>query len=141
MLENFKTCRQSLKLTQKALGEALNVAESTVRGWEKEYDFISLNKLVEFCNKYKFTIDYVVGFRKTNTNFKTIPLLDKKRIGKSLRTLRTSLHLTQQDLADECNVARSTITRYEIGINLITALNLYTICKNHKISMDKFLSM
>ena len=58
MLENFKTCRQSLKLTQKALGEALNVAESTVRGWEKEYDFISLNKLVEFCNKYKFLVTF-----------------------------------------------------------------------------------
>ena len=141
MLKNFKRCRQELELTQKELGKIMGVTQVTICGWETGRDYISLSNLVDFCNKYKFTIDYVVGSKKTNTNFKTIPPLDKKRIGKSIKALRKSFYFSQKKLASECGIHRSTISDYENGKTLITALNLYIICKKHKISMDKFLSM
>ena len=43
------------------------------------------------------------------------------------------------EVADECMISQSTYSGYESGNYLITALVLYTICKNHKLSMDEIL--
>ena len=45
----------------------------------------------------------------------------------------------QQQIADECMISQSTYSGYESGNYLITALVLYTICKNHNLSMDEIL--
>ena len=47
--------------------------------------------------------------------------------------------LSQQQIADECMISQSTYSGYESGNYLITALVLYTICKNHNLSLDEFL--
>ena len=141
MLKNFKRCRQNLELTQKELGEVLGVSESTIGGWENGYDSIPLTKLIKFCNTYNFTVDYVTGLADKNVNFKEIPVPDKKRLGNNLRTLRKQLKLSQDKLAAECSATHTAISNYELGKTLITSATLYSICKNHKISMDKFLSM
>ena len=74
-----------------------------------------------------------------NTIYSKSLKLDKKEVGEKLKNLRKSLKLTQQKMADECGISRATYCHYEIGMNLITTLTLYSICKNHKISIDEFL--
>ena len=75
----------------------------------------------------------------TNKIYPKLNKIDKIKIGKNLKDLRNRLNLTQQQIADECSISRATFCHYELGMNLISALTLYTICKNHKISMDSFL--
>lgn len=56
-----------------------------------------------------------------------------------LKVLRKDLKLTQKQMADECSISREAYCHYELGMNLITTLTLYTLCKGYKISIDDFL--
>lgn len=136
---NLKYCREELEMTQTELGNIFGVSNSTVRGWENAYDSIPLKKLVKFCNQFNYSIDFVLGLTRENQEHTNNIVINQVKIGKKLKSLRTKLGLTQQEIADECSIFRSTYSHYEIGMSLITTLTLYTICKNHNLSIDEFL--
>lgn len=132
---NLKWCREELEMTQKELGYIFGVHESTVSGWETGKDTIPLKKLIKFCNLYNFSLDFVCGLIRKNSKHTKIDKIDKKKIGVNLKKLRTKLNLTQQEVADECMISQTTYSNYELGLYLINTLSLYTICKNHKLSI------
>ena len=134
---NLKFCRESLEMTQKELGYVFGVAESTVSGWENNNDIMPLTKLVKFCDLYGFSLDYVTGLTRSNYSYSKINKLDRNKIGNNLKKIRTDLNLTQSKIAKECMISQTTYSNYELGIRLITTLSLYTLCKNHKLSMDE----
>lgn len=136
---NLQYCREELEMTQTELGNIFGVSNSTVRGWENAYDSIPLKKLVKFCNQFNYSIDFVLGLTRENQEHTNNIVINQVKIGKKLKSLRTKLGLTQQEIADECSISRSTYSHYEIGMSLITTLTLYTICKNHNLSIDEFL--
>src|SRR5699024_5008922 len=107
-------------------------------GWENNHDTMPLPKLIRFCNLYKFSANYVTGLSKTN-NYIELEKANKTKIGNRLKTIRTKLNITQQDIADECMISQATYSGYENGKFLITTMTLFTICYNHKISMDEIL--
>ena len=138
MLENnLKYCREELEMTQKELGYVFGVSRYTVHGWENGHDTIPLNKLVKFCNLYGYSLDFVCKLSK-NTKYNKIHL-DKNIIGNNLKKLRKKLNLSQEKLADECNISQTTYSGYETGKYLINTITLYTICKKYNISMDYLL--
>ncbi len=136
---NLKKCREELEMSQTELGYIFGVQKATISNWENSYDIIPFNKLMRFCNLYNFSLDYVVGFKKRNKEYTKIKKTDKKEIGKILKKLRKKLKLSQQNIADECAISRATYSHYELGISLVSTITLYTICKNHNISMDELL--
>lgn len=136
---NLKSAREDLEMTQEELGYAFGVKKATISNWENGYDIIPLNKLIKFCNLYDYSLDFIVGFTRENKIYPKLDKVDKVKIGKKLQDLRKNLGLTQQKIADECSISRATYCHYELGMNLVSTLTLYTICKNHKISMDSFL--
>lgn len=138
MLENnLKYCREELEMTQKELGYVFGVSRYTVHGWENGHDTIPLNKLVKFCNLYGYSLDFVCKLSK-NTKYNKIHL-DKNIIGNNLKKLRKKLNLSQQQLANECNISQTTYSGYETGKYLINTITLYIICKKYNISMDYLL--
>ena len=138
MLENnLKYCREELDMTQKELGYVFGVSRYTVHGWENGHDTIPLNKLVKFCNLYGYSLDFVCKLSK-NTKYNKIHL-DKNIIGNNLKKLRKKLNLSQEKLADECNISQTTYSGYETGKYLINTITLYIICKKYNISMDYLL--
>lgn len=134
---NLKFCRESLEMTQKELGYVFGVAESTVSGWENNNDIMPLTKLVKFCDLYGFSLDYVTGLTRSNYSYSKNNKLDRNKIGNNLKKIRTDLNLTQSKIAKECMISQTTYSNYELGIRLITTLTLYTLCKNHNLSMDE----
>lgn len=136
---NLKFCREELEMTQEELGYVFGVSKQTISNWENAYDTMPLKKLIKFCNLYNYSLDFVIGLTRKNKIYPKLKKIDKVTVGKKLKKLRKSLGLTQQKIADECSISRATYCHYEIGMNLITTLTLYTICKNYKISMDEFL--
>lgn len=131
---NLKYCREELEMTQQELGYVFGVSGSTVAGWENDHDTMPLNKLVKFSNMYKYSLDFIVGISRTN-QYKEIKL-DKKKIGNNLKTIRHKLNLSQQQIADECMISQTAYSNYETGLNLITTMNAYAICKTYNISLD-----
>lgn len=136
---NLKYAREDLEMTQEELGYVFGVKKAAISNWENGYDIIPLNKLIKFCSLYDYSLDFIVGFTRENKIYPKLDKVDKVKIGKKLKDLRNNLGLTQQQIADEYSISRATYCHYELGMNLVSTLTLYTICKNHKISMDSFL--
>ena len=136
---NLKYAREDLEMTQEELGYVFGVKKAAISNWENGYDIIPLNKLIKFCSLYDYSLDFIVGFTRENKIYPKLDKVDKVKIGKKLKDLRNNLGLTQQQIADECSISRATYCHYELGMNLVSTLTLYTICKNHKISMYSFL--
>ena len=136
---NLKYAREDLEMTQEELGYVFGVKKATISNWENGYDIIPLNKLIKFCNLYDYSLDFIIGFTRENKIYPKLDKVDKVKIGKKLKDLRKNLGLTQEQIANECSISRATYCHYELGMNLVSTLTLYTICKNHKISMDSLL--
>lgn len=132
---NLEFCRESLDMTQEELGFVFGVHKSTISCWENNHSTIPFKKLIKFCNLYDYSLDFVCGLSRTNKGFTKI-VLDKKKIGTNLKNARKRLKLTQQQIADECSISQTTYNTYEKGKYLVSTLTIYTICKNHQISMD-----
>lgn len=135
---NIKYCREELEMTQEELGYVFGVKGSTVAGWENNNDTMPLLKMVKFANMYHYSLDYITGLSRKN-EYVVIKKLDKKEVGEKLKVLRKKLGLTQKQLADECMITQQSYSLYENGKTLVTSLVLYTICYNHKLSLDKIL--
>lgn len=136
---NLKYIREYMEMTQKELGKVFNVAESTYSGWETGRDVIPLKHLYNFSLKYGYSMDYLLKLNSENVKYDkldSIDSIDRKMIGDKLKRIRKDLNLTQQQIADECMISQTTYSNYELGNNLISTMSLYTICKNHNISMD-----
>lgn len=136
---NIKKCRETLEMTQEQLGLVFGVSRKTISGWENNNDTIPLTKLIKFCNLYNFSVDFVMGLTRKNIKYDKEIKINKIELGKKLRNLRNSLDKTQKEMAKECSIYHTTYSNYELGINLISTISLYTICKNHNISADEFL--
>lgn len=133
---NLKYIREYMEMTQKELGKVFNVAESTYSGWETGRDVIPLKHLYKFSLKYGYSMDYLLKLNSKNVKYDKLVSIDRKIIGDKLKRIRKDLKLTQQQIADECMISQTTYSNYELGNNLISTMSLYTICKNHNISMD-----
>lgn len=133
---NIKYIREELEMTQEELGLVFGVSRKTVAGWEDNHDTMPLNKLVKFSKLYKYSLDYITGLKRMNTYIE-LSTLDKKKIGNKLKEIRSKLSLTQQQIANECNISQTTYSNYEVGLYLPSSLVLYTICYNHGLSMDE----
>ena len=135
---NIKYIREELEMTQEELGLVFGVTGATVSGWENNNDTMPLPKMVKLANMYHYSLDYITGLSRKN-DYSLIKKLDKKEVGAKLKVIRQKLGLTQKQLADECMITQQSYSLYENGKTLVTSLVLYTICYNHKLSMDKIL--
>ena len=138
LTNNIKYCREELEMTQEELGYVFGVKGTTVSGWENNNDTMPLPKMVKFANMYHYSLDYITGLSRKN-EYIPIKKLDKKEIGARLKDIREKLGLTQKQIANECMITQQSYSLYENGKTLVTSLVLYTICYNHKLSMDKIL--
>lgn len=133
---NLKWCREELEMTQEELGFVFGVSRKTISGWETANNPIPFNKLIKFCNLYDYSLDFVVGLKRKNGKCAVKIKTNKKEIGKRLKNLRERLDLSQLKFTEKCGISQTTYSHYETGLNLITTINAYSICKTYNVSMD-----
>ena len=134
--ERLIEIREDNNLSQRDLASILNVSKSTYARWETQEQIIPLNRLVDFCNYFKVSMDYALNLSNENKYKKTISSLDRKLIGNNIKLIRKKFSLTQQNLADLLNTSHSTISAYEAGKTLILTIFAYQICLKYNISLD-----
>lgn len=134
--ERLIEIRENNNLSQRDLASILNVSKSTYARWETQEQIIPLNRLVDFCNYFKVSMDYALNLSNENKYKKTINSLDRKLIGNNIKLIRKKFSLTQQNLADLLNTSHSTISAYEAGKTLILTIFAYQICLKYNISLD-----
>ena len=134
--ERLIEIREDNSLSQRDLASILNVSKSTYARWETQEQIIPLNRLVDFCNYFKVSMDYALNLSNENKYKKPISSLDRKLIGNNIKLIRKKFSLTQQNLADLLNTSHSTISAYEAGKTLILTIFAYQICLKYNFSLD-----
>lgn len=139
VVKNLKKSREDMELSQKYIASDLEVHYTTFNGWEKEQDLIPLKRLIQYANKYNYSLDYLFGL--TLTNQKYLPLeIDLKVIATNLKNVRKKYKFTQKELADKLNTSQSTYSAYESGKVLISTIFLYGLINIYEyLSIDELL--
>lgn len=131
VIQNFRESRELLDLKQKDIANFFNIHFSTVSGWETGKDTIPLNRLIEYANKYGYSLDYLFGVIRYNIKYKPIEL-NKESLAKNLRILRKKNKMTQKEVAEKLNTTQPSYAHYELGTNLITTTFLYNLTMIYK---------
>lgn len=131
VIQNFRESRELLDLKQKDIANFFNIHFSTVSGWETGKDTIPLNRLIEYANKYNYSLDYLFGVIRYNIKYKPIEL-NKESLAKNLRILRKKNKMTQKEVAEKLNTTQPSYAHYELGTNLITTTFLYNLTMIYK---------
>ena len=137
--EKLKALRERIGISQKKIGELLEVKVTCYNQYETEYVIIPTKHLNTLCNYFNVSFDYIFGFTNIIKYSQNKKEIDKTISGKRLKELREANNLTQNKLAQLLNVSRTTITEYERGTNILATPFLYTICKKYNISADYLL--
>src|SRR5574344_454005 len=138
IIYNLRNSRENMDLKQKDIAEMFGVHFATVSGWETGKDTIPLERLIEYANRFNFSLDYLFGITKQNdTSY--LPLeIDLNVIAQNLRKIRKSHNLTQEDVAKKINTSQASYAHYENSVNLIPTTFLYNLTDIYKpFSIDK----
>ena len=138
-LENIKKVRIENSKTQSDVAKILGVTRSSYAMWESNYNIFPIKRLIDFCNIFDVTIDYVFNFSDIKQNKKIIKEIDLIKVGERLKNFRKDNNLTQKEIASFLNIDQPTWSIYEAGKSLIGTPFLYMICSKYNISADYLL--
>ena len=131
----LKKVRIYADLKQREVAEILGVSRNSYNMWEREYDFIPLKQLDKFCTYFHVSLDYVLGFSDV-WEYPDSRSIDPKLLAKRIKRIRRENDLTQDELAKILNITRSSISKYENGVNLALTSYLIGFCKYFQVSAD-----
>ena len=138
--DKIRSVRENNELTQQEVADILDVTRSAYSLWEINKNTIPIEYLNKFSNEFDVNIDYLVDLSiNQNIKFNKIEL-DKKELGKRIRTDRKSINYTQEKLADKLNTTHSVISAYEYGKTKVPTLFLIEIAKMTNKSLNWFLN-
>jgi len=127
--KKMKEIRQNNSLTQQDIAKLLNIARSTYKQYETQYDIMPIIHLNTFCNHFNLSIDYS----------KSIKEIDLTTSGSRIKTLRKEHKLTQERLAKKLNIANTMLCEYEKGHYVISTATLYALARLFNVSCDYIL--
>lgn len=139
IIQNLRESREMLDLKQKDVSKRMKVSYSTVSGWETGKDTIPIRRLIEYANCYEYSLDYLFGLTRYNTQYEPLKL-DLEIVAKNLRTIRKKNKLTKVELAKKMNTTQASYSHYENATNIIPTSFLYNLTKIYEpFSIDELL--
>ena len=131
--------REEHNLKQYELAKIINLAPTTFNNYETEYEIMPIKHINKVTNFFDVSFDYLFEFTNLPKYKNSRKEIDSNLSGQRLKEFRKSKNLTQNDLATYLNVDQTTISKYEIGKEIISTVFLYKICKKYSISADYLL--
>ena len=132
----LREIRNDKDLIQEEVAEFLGVSQETYSKYERKIYEMPLRQLNKLSNKWKFSIDYLIGLTNVNKYNNVFKNINKEITGKRLREFRKHFNLTQVELAKFLNTTQSTISAYESGETLILTTFAVQISKRYNVSVD-----
>lgn len=137
--DRLKKLRLEKNLIQDVIANILGIDRSNYGHYERELDIIPLNHLINACNYFNVSLDYIFNFTNKEKYINSKPNINLEISSKRLKEFRKSNKLTQTKLAKILNCSTGTIAGYEISRYIIATPFLYTICKKYHVSADYLL--
>ena len=139
--DKLKYIREEKELTQQQMADILGVKRSAYSLWEINKNTIPLTKLVDFCNKFNVSLDYITGLSDKRRKLITPIEFNLEKVGKKIKIIRKDLNLTQEKLAKIFNTTHSGISAYENGKTIIPTIFLIEFAKISNVSLDWFVGI
>lgn len=131
--------RENKFIKQYDIAKILQIHKGVYNQYETEHVIIPTKHLNTLCNYFNVSFDYILEFINP-LNYKNPKMeINKEISGLRLKQFRKENKITQEKLAKDLNISRTTIAEYERGTNIIALPFLYTICKKYNISADYLL--
>lgn len=135
--QRLRDIREDHDLNQNQLSQILGVKRSTYSLWELGISIIPLKNLVDFCDYFNVSMDYVLGLSNNKGSKCLIKGLDLKVLGNNLRDIRLKKGLSQENIASMFKITQPAVVRYEHGLVTISISNLYKYSKEFNISINE----
>lgn len=135
----LKKLREENQMSQTDVANLLNIKRSSYNQFEQQYDIVPIKRLNELANIFDCSIDYILDLNTTKNYKNTHKEIDINISKERLKTFRKEHNLTQEKLAKILETARTVVTGFEKGRNIIATPFLYTICKKYNVSADYLL--
>lgn len=131
VIKNLRESRELLDIKQKDIAKLFKVDFTTVSGWETGKDTIPIRRLIDYANRFNYSLDYLFGLTRDNMEYLPIEI-DLEVIAKNLRIIRKKNKLTQVELAKKMNTTQASYSHYENAANLIPTVFLYNLTQIYK---------
>ena len=137
--EKMRELREENNLLQKDISNILNISIGTYAMNEEGHDTITLKNLINFCDYFDISIDFIFGF--TNKRKYSISHLtfNSEILRFRLKEVRKENKYTQVMVGNFINIDHSVWCRYEQGKTIIPTSFLYEFCKKFSVSADYLL--
>ena len=132
----IKAIREDNDLTQTDIARLLGVNRSAYSLWELGINTIPLSHLVDFCNKFNLSLDYILEISSVKNYTLVNKNIDMKILGERLKFIRKKERKTQEDIARFLNTTHSTWSAYENSKVLIPTIFSWKFAGEYKCSID-----
>lgn len=132
----LREIREKHDLTVREMAKKMKISKSYYSAFETGEKVIPLNHLINFCNLFHLSIDYVLGIKDFNIVPKRRLTFKEDIYFKRIREIRKSNKLTQKQLAEAIKIEQPTLSSYETGHSIMPTATLYPLCKKLNISAD-----
>ena len=134
--KRIKEIREDNDLTQNKIANLLKVNRSAYSLWELGINTIPLNNLINFCNIFDLSIDYVLGLTNVKQYTLNEKCIDINILATRLKEIRKKERKTQEDIAKLLNTTHSTWSAYENKKVLIPTIFIWKFAKEYNCSVD-----
>ncbi|HFD2043956.1 TPA: helix-turn-helix domain-containing protein [Clostridium perfringens] len=138
--KRLKSLRESKNLLSKDLAKIMNVEPPTITNWEKGNRFPKEDILIKLADYFDVSLDYLFGRDFSNDIIK-IDSINIVVFGERLKQLRKANGITLDQLKDELNTTKATISRYENGLREPKIDFLIKVSKYFQVSTDYLLGL
>ena len=132
-IENLRYYRKKAGLTQQQVAEQLNIPQTQIVRYEQGKNELPIRYLIALCKLYNTTPNDMLGLDDNEVS--------DMKAGYNLREIRTRLGYSQEDMADMLHTTQPQYSKYERGIQDMTAQRIIEICKILNVSADELLGL
>lgn len=136
----FKEIRDDLELKQHEIAEPTNISRGGYANIESEISNVKLKYLLDYCNEFNFSLDYVCKLTDIPTTKSLIKIkkIDKKVMSERLMIIEKENKKQAREIAIELGISKSTYSGYKNPKlpNLMQTLMVKKLALKYNYSMD-----
>lgn len=136
----FKEIRDDLELKQHEIAEPTNISRGGYANIESKISNVKLKYLLDYCNEFNFSLDYVCKLTDIPTTKSLIRIkkIDKKVMAERLMVIEKENRKQAKDIATELGISKSTYSGYKNPKipNLMQTLMVKKLALKYNYSMD-----
>lgn len=143
MINNLKlkALREDNDLFQESIAKSLNIQRRTYASYELQENAIPIEILCKIAIIYNVSIQYICGLTDNKEPYGEFKQFDKKRFLDTIKNLRLTYQMTEEELSKKLNCKPQTICQYEKGKRKVPLEVVIKLSKIYDLTIDQILNI